>query len=225
MSFDLPESLSKLAERYLEAEIVEERLPPGTRLNPEDIAKKLNISKSPVREAILFLQREGLVTGKPRSIFVVSEISLADLQEIYPIRASLNALAIKTILQSPSAAEIVEKLADHLEEMRLKAEAGDTVGYFHSSVEFYNFLILSCPNQRLQKMWNQLSKQTLRFRFLVMSQPGHIERSYKDHLRLIATMREGNIEKAMRYTKEIIYSALADLTVILESEKEPSGES
>ncbi len=130
----------------------EERLPPGTRLNPKNIAQQLNISKSPVREAILLLQREGPVTGNPRRIFVVSEINLADLQEIYPSRASLNALAIKTILQSPSAAKIVEKLPDHLEEVWPKAEAGDTVGYFHSSIKFYNFLILSCPNQRLQRM-------------------------------------------------------------------------
>src|SRR3990172_4007233 len=82
LPFNVPESLSKMAERYLEAEIVEGRLPAGTRLNPEEIAKRLNISKSPVREAMILLQREGLVKGKPRSIFVVSEINLADLEEI-----------------------------------------------------------------------------------------------------------------------------------------------
>jgi DNA-binding GntR family transcriptional regulator len=225
LPFNVPESLSKMAERYLEAEIVEGRLPAGTRLNPEEIAKRLNISKSPVREAMILLQRDGLVKGKPRSIFVVSEINLADLHEIYPIRASLNALAVKTILQSPSAAATVEKLAEYLEKMRLKAEVGDTLEYFHSSIDFYNFLIFSCPNQRLQAMWNQLSRQILRFRFLVMSQPGHIQRSFPDHLRLIAAMREGNVEKAMREAEEIIYSALADLTAILESEKNSPGDS
>ena len=102
LPFNVPELLSKLTERYLEAEIVEGRLPAGTRLNPEEIAKRLNVSKSPVREAMILLQREGLVKRKPRSIFVVSEINLTDLREIYPIRASLNALAVKTILQSPS---------------------------------------------------------------------------------------------------------------------------
>lgn len=218
LSFQVPESLSKMAERYLEAEIVEGRLSPGTRLNPEEIAKQLNISKSPVREAIVLLQREGLVTGKPRSVFVVSEISLSDLKEIYPIRASLNGLAVKTILESPSADATVERLGDYLEEMAPKAEAGDTVGYFRTNSDFYNFLISSCPNQRLRSMWSQLSRQILRFRFLVMSQPGHLERSIEDHRRLVAAMREGSVKKAIRCAEEIVYSALADLTEILESE-------
>lgn len=219
LPFQVPESLSKMAERYLEAEIVEGRLAPGTRLNPEEIAKRLNISKSPVREAIVLLQREGLVTGKPRSIFVVSEISLSDLQEIYPLRASLNVLAVKTILEGPSADATVEKLGEYLEKMRRKSEAGDIVGYFRANSDFYSFLILSCPNQRLQAMWSQLSRQILRFRFLVMSQPGHLERSFQDHLRLIAAMREGSVKKAMRCAEEIIYSALADLAVLLGPEK------
>lgn len=211
LSFNVPESLSKMAERYLEAEIVEGRLPAGTRLNPEEIAKRLNISKSPVREAMILLQREGLVTGKPRSIFVVSEINLADLHEIYPIRAALNALAVKTIMQSPSAIATVEKLTEYLEKMRLQAKKGDSLEYFHSSSDFYNFLISSCPNKRLQAMWHQLSRQVLRFRFLVMSQPGHIQRSSTDHQRLIAAMSEGSVEKAMRYAEEIIYTSLARL--------------
>ncbi len=225
LPFNVPESLSKLTERYLEAEIVEGRLPAGTRLNPEEIAKRLNVSKSPVREAMILLQREGLVKRKPRSIFVVSEINLTDLREIYPIRASLNALAVKTILQSPSAAATVEKLAEYLEKMRLKAEVGNTTEYFHASTDFYNFLILSCLNQRLQLIWNQLSRQVLRFRFLAMSQPGHIQRSFQDHLRLIAAMREGTVEEAMRFAEEIIYSALADLTVILKPKENSSRDS
>lgn len=219
LPFSVPESLSMMVERYLEAEIVEGRLAAGTRLNPEEIAKRLNISKSPVREAMILLQREGLVKGKPRSIFVVSEISRADLNEIYPIRAVFNALAVKNIIQSPSAEKIIASLAGYLEIMKSKAEAGDNLGYFHSSIDFYNFLIASCGNLRLQTMWNQLSRQVLRFRFLVMSQPGHPERSIVDHLRLIEAMREGNVESAMGRAEEIIYSALASLEQILTADK------
>lgn len=224
LPFSVPESLSKMAERYLEAEIVEGRLPAGTRLNPEEIAKKLNISKSPVREAMILLQREGLVTGKPRSVFVVSDINLADLHEIYPIRAALNALAVRTIMQSPSATASVATLAGYLEKMRAQAKKGDSLGYFHSSIDFYNCLISICPNKRLQATWHQLSRQVLRFRFLVMSQPGHIQRSFTDHQRLIAAMKEGSVDKAMRYAEEIIYTSLAHLDVILRSESKLVGE-
>lgn len=222
--FSVPESLSQMAERYLEAEIVEGRLPAGTRLNPEEIAKTLNISKSPVREAMILLQREGLVKGKPRSIFVVSEINLADLQEIYPIRAALNALAVKTIMQSPAAAATAEALATRLEAMRAQAQAGDAVGYFHASSDFYNALIASCPNQRLQATWRQLSRQVLRFRFLVMSQPGHLQRSFPDHQRLVAAMKKGNVDRAVALAEEIIYNSLGDLMRILGREQKSDVE-
>ena len=224
LPFNIPESLSKMVERHLETEIVEGRLPAGTRLNPEEIAKRLNISKSPVREAMILLQREGLVTGKPRSVFVVSEIMLADLYEIYPIRAAFNALAVKTIMQSPSAIATVAELSGYLAKMRRKAKQGDTVGYFHASIDFYDFLISSCPNKRLQAMWHQLSKQVLRFRFLVMSQPGHIQRSIADHQRLLAAMTEGSVEKAMGVAEEIINTSLAHLDAILRSENNPPDE-
>jgi len=224
LPFSVPESLSKMAERYLEAEIVEGRLPAGTRLNPEEIAKRLNISKSPVREAMILLQREGLVTGKPRSIFVVSEINLADLHEIYPIRATLNALAVKTVMQSPAATATVASLTGYLEKMRVQAKKGDSLGYFHSSSDFYEFLISSCPNKRLQTMWHQLSRQVLRFRFLVMSQPGHIQRSFTDHQRLIAAMKEGSVDKAMRCAEEIIHTSLAHLDLILRAEPKALAE-
>ena len=219
-SFKVPESLSQMAERYLECEIIEGRLPSGTRLNPEEIAKQLNISKSPVREAMILLQRDGLVTGKPRSVFIVSEINLADIKEIYPIRACLNGLAVKSILQSDSAPAVVDKLAKYLQKMKPKAEAGDALEYFHLSIEFYNFLIESCPNRRLQTMWHQLSKQILRFRFLVMSQPGHIERSFKDHELLVATMRARNVEAAMRCAEDIIYGSLEVLIGVLGVEQD-----
>lgn len=222
--FTVPESLSKMAERYLEAEIVEGRLPAGTRLNPEEIARKLNISKSPVREAMILLQREGLVKGKPRSVFVVSDIDLTDLQEIYPIRAALNALAVKTIMQGPRAAATVGELAGHLEQMRQSAGKGDALGYFHASSDFYNALIANCPNLRLQAMWHQLSRQVLRFRFLVMSHAGHVQRSFPEHQRLLTAMKRGNVDKATAHAEEIIYNALADLMSILGRKKPPPAD-
>ena len=60
-TFKEPESLSKMVERYLEQEIIEEKLAPGQRLTPEVLAKRLNISKSPVREALMALKKDGFV--------------------------------------------------------------------------------------------------------------------------------------------------------------------
>lgn len=211
LAFTVPESLSQMTERYLEADIIEGRLPPGTRLNPEEIAKRLGISKSPVREALILLHREGLVTSKPRSVFIVSEISLADLHEIYPIRAALNALMVKIVVSSAAAATTAERLRQLLEPMRRAMSNGDVLGYFHANTDFYKEMMESCPNGRLRTMWRKLSSQVARFRFLLMSQPGHIKQSFREHERLVKAMRAGDAERASKLAECIINNSLAAL--------------
>ncbi|MBN9459923.1 MAG: GntR family transcriptional regulator [Burkholderiales bacterium] len=215
----LPSSLAKVAEDYLETRIADGSLPPGTVLNPAQIASDLGISKSPVREALLLLQREGLVTRRPRSVFLVSEMNMKDLNEIYPLRASLNALAVRTILQQPSASAIVARLGGSLEAMRRSAELGDKTGFVRAVEGFYNLLISSCPNQRLQAIWRQLSRQIQRFRFLVILQTENLDQSLQEHLQLVAAMKEGFVDEAARRAEAIIYGALQDLHRILKSNK------
>ncbi len=213
----LPSSLAKVAEDYLESRIAEGSLPPGTVLNPGTIASELGISKSPVREALLLLQREGLVTRKPRSVFVVSEMHQEDLNEIYPLRASLNALAVRMLLKQPSASAVVVELEESVEAMRRSADLGDKMGYAHAVEGFYDLLISRCPNQRLQVIWRQLSRQIQRFRFLVILQSETLERSIQEHMQLVAAMKEGFVDEAERRAEAIIYGALQDLHKILKS--------
>ena len=213
----LPSSLAKVAEDYLESRIANGSLPPGAVLNPEGIATELGISKSPVREALLLLQREGLVTRKPRSVFLVSELHQKDLNEIYPLRASLNALAVRTILQQPSASAVVAALGERLEAMRRSAELGDRAGFVHAVEGFYNLLISSCPNQRLQVIWRQLSRQIQRFRFIVILQSESLDQSFQEHMQLVVAMKEGFVDEAARRAEAIIYRALQDLHRILKS--------
>lgn len=215
----LPSSLAKVAEDYLESRIANGSLPPGAVLNPEGIATELGISKSPVREALLLLQREGLVTRKPRSVFLVSEMHEKDLNEIYPLRASLNALAVRTILQHPSASAVVAELGKSLEAMRRSAELGDRAGFAHAVESFYNLLISSCPSQRLQVIWRQLSRQIQRFRFLAILQSESLDRSFQEHMQLVVAMKEGFVDEAARRAEAIIYDALQDLHRIMKSSR------
>lgn len=216
-SMTLPSSLAKVAEDYLESRIASGSLPPGTILNPGTIASELGISKSPVREALLLLQREGLVTRKPRSVFLVSELHQTDLDEIYPLRASLNALAVRLILQHPSAPGVVAQLGARLQAMRKSADLGDKTGFVRAVEEFYNLLISHCPNQRLQVIWRQLSRQIQRFRFLVILHSESLDRLLQEHTQLVAAMNEGFADEAARRAEAIIYGALQDLHRILKS--------
>ncbi|MCC6936359.1 MAG: GntR family transcriptional regulator [Thermomicrobiales bacterium] len=215
LAFNVPKSLSQMTEQHLETEIIEGRLAPGTRLNPEEIAQRLGISKSPVREALILLHRDGLVTCKPRSVYVVSEINVADLHEIYPIRAALNARMMRIIMSSASAAATAERLTQLLEPMRRAMNNDDTHGYYHANTDFYKVMVASCPNSRLRVMWHKLSSQIARFRFLLMSQPGHIRLSFREHEKLVKAMRAGDTERASKLAESIIDNSLAELARLL----------
>ena len=211
LTFNEHESLSKKVERYLEQEIIEGRLAPGLRLTPEVLAKSLNISKSPVREALMALKKDGLVIYKPRIGFFVAEIHLRDIEEIYPIRAALNALVFKTIIEAGYRREFLSTLEDTLQKMERTVQQNDVQGYFYLNVGLYDFAVNYCPNGRLRKMANQFGKQVLRFRYRSMSQPGHVKRSFKRHCRLVEALKANDVDETVRVAEEIIYSALETL--------------
>jgi DNA-binding GntR family transcriptional regulator len=215
-AFKVPESLSQTVYNYLEKEIVEGRLEAGTRLIPEDFARMLQVSKSPVREALQTLHKEGFVTSKPRGGFFVAEIRIEDIEEIYPIRAALNRVAFRTIVENEYKPDFISTLEDILKKMEQRVQEDNVKEYFYLNVKLYNFLLERCPNRRVSKMLNQLGKQVLRFRFMSMSNPGHIKRSLDGHKRLIKALKEKDVEASMRIAEGIIYSALDVLRQILE---------
>jgi len=218
ISINIPESLTKLVYRFLEKEIIEGRFESGVRLIPEELANRLSVSKSPVREALLYLEREGLVTNKPRIGFFVANIKIDDIEEIYPIRASLNALTIRIIIEKGYESDFIPLLEAILSKMEDRVREGDINGFFYLNIQLYDFLLSRCPNDRLTEMLNQLGKQVLRFRRLGMTIPGRIESSLERHKKLVEAIKNMDVLSSTRIAKEIIYGGLEALRSLLGKE-------
>jgi len=206
--FMIPQSLSRTVARYLEKEIIEGSLEPGFRIVPEELARRFNVSKSPVREALFSLEKEGLVTSRPRIGFFVTEIKLGDIEEIYPIRASLNALMLKTMAEREYKPDFIPSIERLLREMEVKVQHNDISGYFYLNVQLYDFIMERCPNNRLRMMLNQLGKQVLRFRFMTMSQPGHIRVSMERHKSLLKALMHRDAASITEIAENVVYGAL-----------------
>ena len=84
--------------------IVEGVLAPGSRLSEVQVAKQLNVSRTPMREAFAQLEREGLVTVLPRVGAYVRAVTLRDVEEIYTVRAALECLAVQLASESGNEA-------------------------------------------------------------------------------------------------------------------------
>jgi DNA-binding GntR family transcriptional regulator len=145
---DGPRTISSAVAARLRQEIVAGDLPAGTRLRQVEIARRLGVSTTPVREALAALQREGLVQLHPQRGAVVFLPSVDDLREHYEIRMALEELAVSKAAEQfqPAWAEPLEAL---LEEMRTGPPAER---YLALNQQFHSELYARSGRERLVEM-------------------------------------------------------------------------
>ena len=148
-------SLTTLVQRELERRILSGELAPGDKLNEEDIAGRLNVSRGPVREAFRALESAGLVRmEKNRGVFV-RQVSIAEADEIYEVRAGLDELIGRLLAQRIKAAEL-DDLRDLLKQMQQAARAKDVEAYYPLNVRFHDRLAELTGNGTLLSAYRRL---------------------------------------------------------------------
>jgi DNA-binding GntR family transcriptional regulator len=195
------ENLQSLRERIaarLRQAIIAGDLPPGSRLMEPELARRLGVSRTPLREAIRQLEAEGLVTAVPRMGSFVSEVSPQDVEETYAIRAVLEGLAARQAAGNPDPGK-AGKLRPILAELARKTS--DYRVYHEAAGRFHEAIFALSRNQRLQSMYHSLTHQVARFRTLSLAVPRRPEVSLRQHRRIaeaILRSREGEAERLMR---------------------------
>lgn len=183
--------------------IVEGRLPPGREVNSAELARRFNTSRTPVREALLLLEREGLVIIPPRRRPYVSPVALTQVREIYEIRASLYALVSELVVERASDDDICGLTAWQAM-LERDAENADVDAYFWHNVGFRNAEAALSKNVELQRRLSSLGLQMHRFRYLSLSLPGRLLHSLADHERLVRAYRERDVALAVAVTRSLV---------------------
>jgi DNA-binding GntR family transcriptional regulator len=125
--------------------IISGALRPGARVNQEDVAAELGVSVAPVREALRVLEQEGQVTYKPRRGYSVTELRMADLDEIYALRALLEGRAARHALPVLDA-EALSRVRDAARACVEAARSGDVAAELAANRRFH-FGLLDAPDQ------------------------------------------------------------------------------
>lgn len=200
LSIAIPENLAKI----LEDEIILGRLAPKTRLTEEDLAARYNVSRSPVREALRLLERDGLVLRAARRGIWVAPMSVRDFDEVYACRIELEGLAAELAARSPMGAKKREftKVLDEMTEAQRK---GDAQEFFLADLRG-SFLIYDlADNATLARLLGSLEKQALRYRFLVYEKdPSIISLSLDASGRIQDSIIAGRAAEAKLQTQELI---------------------
>ena len=173
--------------------ILREELAPGARLSDSALAGELGVSRTPVREALLRLEREGFLEVDVGRGFFVKPLSAGEVREVYPILWTLEVLALRTTLP-PSRARLADLARINGE---LTEAAGNPERRIDLDVLWHRTLLEECANERLLEMIGSLKAVIRRYEYAYMQNAGHIPISTSTHERIARAVETGDIDAAV----------------------------
>ena len=194
--------------------ILSDSLSGGDMLDIDWLTSELDISRTPLREALLRLEQEGLVETIPYKGTFVVEVSKKAVGEIYQVREVLEPLAVR--LATPVIPnEELEEMGAFLASVGDEIEREDFEHHFESDTQFHELIVRHCGNAVLQHVLETLTDRIYRVRVFSRSQGGyHMKESFREHCRILDAITERDAAKAERLMAEHIRNAgkrIADL--------------
>jgi DNA-binding GntR family transcriptional regulator len=190
-------------------------LRPGRQVVQDALAAELGVSRVPVREALKILEAEGLVTYQPHHGYVVTELSLPDLLEVYRIRELLEAEAVQVALPLMTA-EDVERMEEAEQDIRRAAGRADVVEMARANRRFHFSLVAACGLPRLVRIIEVLWDATEVYRSIYFTDEVNRDRVDAEHRALVGAVRERDAERTLdildahrRHAIEALRPALA----------------
>jgi len=187
-------SLTDLAYKRIEAIILSGKLQGGERLNDSKLAKAFSISRGPVRSALARLADAGLVELIPYRGAFVRRIDLADVLEIYDVRAAVERAGVLAASRNMTP-EILERLAGYAADMDASVGSGDREAYFETNLAFHQLLHQTSGNSRLLELYERYTREQTLFRHFSLVTAG-IEESNQEHQRIVRALQAGDAQAA-----------------------------
>jgi DNA-binding GntR family transcriptional regulator len=199
----LTQSLPEQIAARLSGRIVAGIYAPGQRIMEQAVAAEFAVSRGPVREALRLLEKDGLVTILPRRGAQVTNLSIAEVKEIFDIRAMLNGLRDRQIAEAPDRLQLLPALEAEVAKLtRFAREPGLGEEYVETVASIDRLLTRASDNARLKTILGSLMLQTLRYRQLGLSTPQRRKQSVQNWQKLVKAIRDGDGAEAERIARQ-----------------------
>jgi DNA-binding GntR family transcriptional regulator len=205
-----PLSLEKRAYDSLKDAILTFRLKPGQSLVENDLARQLNISKTPVRDALLKLEKEGFVNKVPYTGTYVAEINPQMVMDIFEIRAVLEGLAARLatpLITDEQIAEMQQSIYQH----HTAAAENNIQQAAVLNKNFHDWIIHCASNPWLRQILDNLDDHLQRYRTLSNFQTGRLDKSVEEHQHVLDAFRSKDADAAEKFLRDHILSVRTDL--------------
>lgn len=202
--------LNQIVYKGLRTSIIKGIIPVGERINEKKYSIELNVSRTPIREALYRIYEEGLIDYIPNSGFIVKKTTVADVEEIYKIRialdtlASINAMNLMTDEDFKDMKELLE-LTEKLEE---EGQVSEVIKKFS---DFNNMIYTYCDMPRLKMIIHNLRDYLARFRDISLLDDNRRRKALDEHKLIYYCLRDKDvseitnlIKKHLDYSKKFI---------------------
>lgn len=191
-----PKSLTELVSEALRDWIISGDLDLGSQLSEARIASELQVSRTPVREAINRLEMEGLLVVEPQRGSFVFSLEPKELAKLCDARLCLESAALSSAIAS-NAEKLAERLKNCVNEMAAAREKGDVPGYLKLDSEFHQILLDESDNRFLNDAYQAIAQKMAALRNRLGRHPDHMAKSFREHIEICKAVADKDVEKAL----------------------------
>ena len=187
--------LREIVYEELKRQIMVGEIAPGTRMMEVELAEEMGVSRTPVREAIRKLEKEGLVTIEPRRGAYASDISAKEMVDILEVRQDLEGMAAGIAAQKITE-EGKTELTEIARRYRESVEKGDVDEIIRNDEAFHKYIVGLSGNKTLVKMVSQVQELALRFRYIYYEDFSRFQNQPTEHQAIVDAIISGNFNSA-----------------------------
>ena len=177
--------------------IVGSVLAPGARLEEQGLAKRLGVSRVPLREAFRVLAGEGLVVIQPNRGAVVSERSEGELRELFAVRSMFESAAARLLARSRPPA-VLDALEAMISDMKRAVRVRRYDEYARIAAQFHDLMVAECGNRLIGQLYDRIRTNLRRYQLMMADLPGSPAKSIREHEIILAAIRGGKAAAAAR---------------------------
>jgi len=217
------DSLARSAADWIAAHIISGDIEPGQKLTESGLAERMGVSRSPVREALLALSREGLITMEPRRGARVSRLDASDAADLYECRMLVEPRCVSLAARALSD-ETLAELDATFERMTAAVAARDPMEYVEALKHYSGVALAACPNRALAAMTQNASRSALRYwDLLVRGSSTYMADSLAQNERLHKAMRKRSAAEAEQAAISVLEQGRKELLRILDHLASPAA--
>lgn len=198
--------------------IVTGKLKQNEKININDIADELNVSRTPVREAVLMLENDGFIISNANKSTVIAPVDIKQAEEIYPLVFTLEILALKEGFKNIGDQEI-SLLKKYNNELMNTISSNDFEKFVACDYMFHKIIIDSAKNSELSNILDGLKKKIQRIEFCYYEKVEHKMTSFGGHEKIIESLEKRDLEQSLINLKNNWQDSLESLKAIKNLEK------